>query len=174
MSDENDGEYAVGPGDDMKRRFGWTAENWLPPQLRPDHVPEAIRDLVPLAQRWGVTCDVTRHDVAAKAGDEELATLSAALRGRHADIVEFLYSGEVLAPTEEQAAFGAMLVFELEELKGPGIPGFLDWAIRRYVEQPSVVRRADLARAYAQVSKLPFPHLADDLNRARQLLGSEP
>jgi len=173
VSDEDDGEFAVGPGDEMKRRFGWTAENWRSPRLRPEAVPENIRDLVPLAERWGVTCDVTRHDVAGKARDEELAALATALRGRHADIVDFLYSSEPASSSEEQAAFQAMLVFELEELGGPGIPGWLDWAIRRYREEPSEDRYATLAQAYQQMSVLGFRHLIKDLDAARQLLGRE-
>ena len=83
MGDDNDDEFAVGPDDEMKQRFGWTAENWRPPILQAAVVPEGLRDLVPLAQRWGVTCDVTRHDVAAKARDAELAELSEGLRGRY-------------------------------------------------------------------------------------------
>lgn len=171
MSEDDDGEFASGPGDVMKRRFGWTAENWTPPILRPEAVPENIRDLVPFARRWGVTCDVTRHDVAEKASEADLAELSRVLQGRHDDIVDFLYSGELLSPTTEQAAFSAMLVFELEELRGPGVPGYLPWAIRRYEQEASLERRAELIKAYDFASDLPMAkYLAAYLERARELL----
>jgi hypothetical protein len=117
-----------------------------------------------------VTCDVTRHDVAARASDADLASLKAALRGRHREIVDFLYSSDPARSTEEQAAFQAMLVFEAEELGGPGIPGWLDWAITRYTEDPSVDRLEAVRRAYAEMSKLNLSHLQADLARARQLL----
>jgi hypothetical protein len=173
MSEREDGEFAVGPGDEMKGRFGWTAENWRAPLLRPEAVPENLRDLVPLAERWGVTCDVTRHDVAEKANEEELAALAAALRGRHGEIVDFLYSTEPTHQSDEQSAFQAMLVLELEELEGPGIPGWLEWAITRYVQHPSDERREVLAGVYQQMSQYRLPHLKNDLDRARQLLGIE-
>jgi hypothetical protein len=170
MSDEDDGRFTMGPADEMQRRFGWTAENWQPPVLRADVVPGELRDLVPLAQRWGVTCDVTRHDVAAKASDADLAALTQALSGRHDAIDDWLYSSDKW--NDEQAAFNAMVVLELEECDGPGSPGLLEWAIRFYRDQPSTERRERLASAYAQVLTWgPMPHLTDHLRVARELLG---
>lgn len=171
-SSENDGEFSIGPASEMQKRFGWTAENWRPKPMSAEAVPSELRDLIPLAQRWGVTCDVTRHDVAAKATDEDLADLSARLRGRHDQIVDWLYSpGDEYS--DERAAFSAMLVFESEECKGPGIPGLLDWEIRKYREQPTEERRHRLRDACLKMEKYNFGHLKDDLATARELLGPE-
>ena len=152
------------------RELGVTAENWRPRILRPAAVPDNIRDLVPLAQKWGVTCDVTRHDMAEKAGEAELKAFAAALKGRHADIVDFLYSTKDVS--NEQAAFQAMLVLELEECNGPGIPGLLTWAIRKYRDQPTAERRSRLAEAHQQMSRFGFAHLQRELDEAKQLLGN--
>src|SRR6185369_4008066 len=97
-------------------------------------VPPHLRDLIPLAERWGVSCDVTRHDVAEKASKRELESLAAALAGRHDDIVDWLYSFEDTDPPREAAVFQAMLVLELEECDGPGIPGLLKWAYRKHAK----------------------------------------
>jgi hypothetical protein len=171
VSEEDDGEFAIGPGDEMKARFGWTAENWAPPKLREDVVPEGLRDLVPLARRWGVTCDVTRHDVAAKATDGELAALAANLKGRHHEIEDWLYSPDDGLSGDERAAFQAMVVLEMEECDGPGLAGLLDWAIRWYNDHPSPERYQRLAQAVDQVRSWGYiRHLAEDLRIAQELL----
>src|SRR5438045_386950 len=113
-----DGEFTIGPGSELKERFGWTAEKRRPEVLDSDVVPPHLRDLVPLAERWGVTCDVTRHDVAAKSSTEELKGFKVALAGRHDDIVDWLYSFEGTDRPREAAVFQAMLVLELEECGG--------------------------------------------------------
>jgi hypothetical protein len=157
----------------MKQRFGWTAENWHQREIRLSLVPEHIRDLIPLAERWGITCDVTRHDVAAKATDEELANLARRLQGRHDDIVDFLYSADVGGSESEKAVFQAMLILELEECDGPGIPGLLEWAMRRHQASLTGETRSRLSEAYSQMSRLGFAHLENDLVAARELLGIE-
>src|SRR5262245_12322177 len=170
MTDEDDREFAIGPGDELKQRFGLTAENWRPRPMRAEVVPPVLRDLIPLAERWGVTCDVTRHDVAAKATDAELSEFSERLKGRHDQIVDWLHSGgDELS--DERAAFRAMLVLEMEECKGRGIPGLLAWCIRKYREEPSEERRQRLKAAYDQMAKYGFRHLVSDLAEARTLLG---
>jgi hypothetical protein len=171
MPDDDDGEFAVGPGSELQERFGWTAENWTPPILRNEAVPESLRDLLPVARRWGVTCDVTRHAVAAKATDAELSELAAALCGRHQQIEDWLYSPADGQSEVERSAFQAMVVLELEACDGPGLAGLLAWAVRWYKDAPSPVRLKRLREAYAEVLGWgAMPHLADDLRKARELI----
>jgi hypothetical protein len=118
--------FEVGPAGEMQIKYGWYAENWQEPKLDPTTVPPNLQDLIPFAQRWGVLCDITRHDVADKASPTELAKLSDALRGRHKDINDWLNSlpREPKKPWPDAAYhFMAMCVLEMEELKGPGLAG---------------------------------------------------
>ncbi|MBN2498043.1 MAG: hypothetical protein JXR96_25860 [Deltaproteobacteria bacterium] len=173
MPERDDDEYAIGQVSEMQARFGWTAESWQGPSLRDERVPDRLRDLLPLARRWGVTCDVTRHDVADKASRAELAELAAGLRGRHCEIEDWLYSPDD-GSDDERAAFQAMVVLEAEACDGPGLAGLLGWAIRWYRDRPCAERRERLAAAYREVLGWgELPHLAEDLRAARELLGGE-
>ncbi|MCZ7645966.1 MAG: hypothetical protein M5U26_11890 [Planctomycetota bacterium] len=151
MANEDDGRFTIGSAEELQRRFAWTAENWNPPKLNPEVIPERLRDLIPLAQRWGVTCDITRHDVAAKASKAELSHLAASLRGRHHQIEDWLNTDENEESEEERAAFQAMVVLEMEECDGPGLKGLIDWAIRWYKDDPSPNRLHRLKAAYQEV-----------------------
>jgi hypothetical protein len=163
----------MGPSSVMKERYGWTAENWRPRPLNPDVIPKELHDLIPWALRFGVSCDVTRHDVGEKSTPSELADLSQALRGRHESIWDFLYSfprgGSV---TDEASAFTALLLFEMEECGGPGAPGLLDYAIGRWRRQGTPEARAFLADALAE-SKERWSanrHLAKYVHEAERIL----
>jgi hypothetical protein len=121
-------EFDVMPSADMQSKGGMYAENWQPLQIDASEVPEDLRDLIPWAAKFGVTCDITRHDVGDKTPQTEKDRLSEVLRGRHARIGEWLNENFPfdVGPREvsvAQAAFTAMCVFELEENGGPGLPG---------------------------------------------------
>jgi hypothetical protein len=48
-----------------------------PPQIRlnPQHVPEALRVLIPLAEKWGISDDILRLDAVDRAPPAEVADL---------------------------------------------------------------------------------------------------
>lgn len=142
------GEFDVGPTADLQKKYGWYVENWIPMDLNPAIVPQALHDLVPLAARWGISCDVTRHDAGEKASTEELAEVARLLKGRHEQIYDFLYSDHGDEIPDEVSAFQALLVFELEEADGPGIPGLLDWRIRKFKLAPNAATKQALREAY--------------------------
>jgi hypothetical protein len=48
----------------------------------------------------------------------------------------------------EAGAFSALLVFEMEEAGGPGIPGLLDWRIQEFKRDSSEQNRTLLRDAY--------------------------
>jgi hypothetical protein len=56
---------------------GWCGV-WLI-ELSPDAVPAAVRNLLPLARRWGISDDGYRDSAVARADAETLATLVAAV-----------------------------------------------------------------------------------------------
>lgn len=149
----NFGAFDVGPAAEMQKKYGWYVENWTPPIFDPAIVPEKLHDLIPLAARWGICCDITRHDAGEKASDEELADVSRLLKGRHDQIYDFLYAyddprGEI---PEEVSAFSALLVFEMEEADGPGTPGLLDFRVQKFQESPDPQTRRKLREAYDEV-----------------------
>ncbi len=104
----------VGPAADMQKKYGWYVENRRRPRLRGEQVPPHLRDLIPLAERWGIGCDITRHDAGEKATSEELTDLASRLRGRHHSVEDWLYelfeTGDTMS--NEAAAFQSLLVFE--------------------------------------------------------------
>jgi hypothetical protein len=147
MTEQDHVPFDAGATREMQRPIGWTVEIRRP-ALRGETVPEHLKDLIPLARRWGVKR--TSYDAAPRARATELAALSAALRGRHHDIEDWLFSTDQWS--KEQAAFHAMVVLEWQECSGPGLAGLLAWAIRYYREQPTPERRERLAAAYEEVS----------------------
>jgi hypothetical protein len=152
------------------RRLGVVAENWAPPSFDLAVVPEELHDLIPLARRWGISCDVTRHDAAEKASAAELAEVAQLLQGRHPQIYRWLYS-RGKSKSEEARAFQALLVFEMEEANGPGIPSLLKWRIREFKRDPSEENRGLLRDAYDEVqSWSPFLKQLQPLEEVKALL----
>jgi hypothetical protein len=138
MGDRDDERFAIATNEEWLAR-GVTAENWQPYRLDASNVPEPLRDLVPLVQRFGIGCDATRHDFAEKMSNADREELKEALAGRHGQIEDFLYvSPPTMKPSgaisTEQHAFQATLILEMEECDGPGIAGYLDYAIRKVKE----------------------------------------
>jgi len=129
------------------RQLGMTVENWTPPSFDLAVVPKELHDLIPLARRWGISCDVTRHDAAEKASKAELAEVARLLSGRHTQVYRWYYS-HWPSPSVEACAFSDLLVFEMEEVDGPGIPGLLHWRIQEFKRDPSEENRGLLRSAY--------------------------
>ena len=98
------------PAGEAKRRFRLTAKRYQPPQFDPEKVPPHLRDLLPVAAKWGIGDDIIRSDLQQHASDEERRELQEQLRGRGQAINEWLNSfGGDLMP-EEAAAFMYMLL----------------------------------------------------------------
>jgi hypothetical protein len=146
-------EYDIGAGDELQRRYGWYVENWVPPAIDPANVPESLRHLIPVARRWGITCDVTRHDAGRKASKSELTELRHQLQGTHALYEDWAFGAldSLNGESTECWVFGAMYRFETEECKGPGFGSKLDWAIRRFQISPDEANRERLQSALDSV-----------------------
>jgi hypothetical protein len=117
--------------------------------MRPEAVPESLRVLIPLAERWGLPADTARQRAAENATDADRDEIRAALKGHHREIEDWLYAlaeGEV--PTREMARIQALVLFELEECAGPGLRGWLDYALAVTKENPSEEHLVLLSRAF--------------------------
>jgi hypothetical protein len=78
--------------------------------LDPQHVPPAVRALLPLAERFGVADDGAREQVVRAADSHAIQALVAAVRA-HDDALDLWLSGpEAAGPdwTDEYLAFSAM------------------------------------------------------------------
>jgi hypothetical protein len=80
------------------------------PQLDPQQVPANLRDLLPLAAKWGIGDDVDRADMQAKATAQDKLELHQALKGRAMAVNDWLDSfGKGKMPAEA-AAFMYMIL----------------------------------------------------------------
>lgn len=80
-------------------------------KIAPEKVPEHLRDLIPMAEKWGIGDDDVRLDFADKATEAEKNAFRDALRGRTAQVTEWLDSfEEPLGMTEEAGYFMYMLL----------------------------------------------------------------
>lgn len=170
-------EYDIAPGSELLKRLGRSASKRPREVLDPAHVPEGLRHLIPLAEHWGVSCDVTRHAVTDAATDAELSTLSSALKGHHSAIHDWFYSFREGDPQpNEVSAFRSMLIAEMEAADGPGIPGYLDWAFSNYKRQrtsPEALERLRHAYEFATRAKILRWYDASDLSEIEAALGIE-
>ena len=77
----------------MRNGDGWELAKLGATFIGSCHHCEELHDLIQLAaRRWGISCDVTRHDAAEKASAAELAEVGQLLQGRHPQIYRWLYS----------------------------------------------------------------------------------
>jgi hypothetical protein len=87
------------------RHPGSSAAGASVPPLNSGKVPPDLRDLVPLAQRWGIGDDVARSERVQKVTEAERSELRAAFGPRQARITAWLDSFGQGAMPDEAAAF---------------------------------------------------------------------
>src|SRR5687768_11700700 len=89
-----------------RRSLVFIARRIKPVEINEQRVPENLRDLVPLAEKWGIGDDVIRSDCEDKATEEERGELRDALHGRTAEVEAWLDSSPAgLLPNEEAGSF---------------------------------------------------------------------
>ena len=108
MSRRSRGEM-IAPAGGLEEMYGLTAENRPVIELDPSQVPEGLRDLIPMAEMWGIGDDVIRSDFEEKASEEEKRRFTEALKGRTARITEWLDSFGDELMSEEAGTFMYML-----------------------------------------------------------------
>ena len=105
------------PVGEMKETYGLTSENYQPPQLDPAKVPETLRDLVPMAVKWGIGDDIIRDDFEQNASEEEKQELLNALRGRTTEITRWLDTFEKGKPMSDEATCFMYMLEAMDEMK---------------------------------------------------------
>jgi len=76
---ESDGPWEVLPAGEMRRKDDLYAENRPVIKLDPKRVPESLRALIPLAEKFGISDDLIREDFFAKTPKRELSKLKKTL-----------------------------------------------------------------------------------------------
>jgi hypothetical protein len=98
------------PADVMKAKYNLTAEHYKPPQLNPEIVPHHLRDLLPIAEKWGIEDDIVRDDFQQKAPENEKQELGKLLSGRGQAINKWLDSFGSNPMPPEAAVFMYMML----------------------------------------------------------------
>lgn len=95
---------------EMRKKYYWPDE--MPPivSLSPNNVPEGLRCLIPLAERWGISDDILRSDARHKASSAEIEYLKAVVRRFDDELDDWLAGPEARSPnpTPEYLAFSNM------------------------------------------------------------------
>jgi hypothetical protein len=78
--------------------------------LNASRIPEALRHLLPLAERFGVSDDLDREDLVSKASCEEIALLKQAIAVHDKELDDWLAGPEADRPpySAEYIAYSAM------------------------------------------------------------------
>ncbi len=87
-----------------------TSGDYKPPTLDAQQVPENLRDLLPLAAKWGIGDDEYRSDKQTKATEQDKQELQQALKGRAKAINDWLDTFGKGKMTPEAAAFMYMML----------------------------------------------------------------
>lgn len=95
---------------EMRKKYYWPDE--MPPgvSLYADNVPEGLRCLIPLAERWGISDDILRSDACRRASAAEIDYLKAAINHFDDALDDWLAGPEASRPdpTLEYVAFSSM------------------------------------------------------------------
>jgi hypothetical protein len=112
----------IAPSSDLQKQLGLYAENRPILQLDPARVPDHLRDLVPLAEKWGIGDDIIRNDLVDKSTSTEKRELHDALYDPFERVTEWLdsFAGRPFSPEAEafmymQLALNEMGYYVLEE-----------------------------------------------------------
>jgi hypothetical protein len=97
---------------EMRAKYGLTAENRPEIHLDPSRVPDGLRHLIPLAERFGISDDLIRDDFLAKTPKAELLEMKKIVY-QHQDLFERWLAGpQSSGPTfsDEYVAFTCLLM----------------------------------------------------------------
>jgi hypothetical protein len=99
--------FEVLPVGEMRDKYYGPDEKPPSITLRPEHVPEPLRALIPLAEKWGISDDMLRIDAVRRAPPEEIANLKAVVAQVEDLFDEWLAGPEAqsLKPSAEYLAF---------------------------------------------------------------------
>lgn len=104
------------PASEMQKKYRLYAENRPDIEITLMQVPENLRDLIPMAEKWGVGDDIIRSDIEEKASDTEKEAFRDKLKGRTRQVSEWLDSYDMKRPMPEAAAHFMYMLEALAEM----------------------------------------------------------
>jgi hypothetical protein len=105
------------PADQMQKKYNLYAENR--PQIRIDssEVPENLRNLIYLAEKWGIDDDIIRDDFENKSTAAEKQELQDKLKGRTKEVNQWLDTFANGNALSESAAHFMYMLLAHEEMR---------------------------------------------------------
>lgn len=105
------------PASEMQRKYGLYAENR--PQIKIDlnKIPENFRDLIPIAEKWGIEDDIIRNDFEKKASEVEKQEFKKELTGRTKGVTEWLDSFEDGSKMSKEAGHFMYMLSAFDEMR---------------------------------------------------------
>ena len=108
-----DEEFEVVTGEQLREKHGhWQKSGKA---LDPALVPENLRHLIPFAETYGISDDITREKLLENTNEEDLQALSRLVSIANLDLNSWLSGPEskVEMPSKEYVAFSALRMFVL-------------------------------------------------------------
>lgn len=104
------GDFELLSVEEMRRRYGLAAQNRPTIHLNPENVPVRLRQLIPLAELWGVSDDLIRDDMVRAAPRAAVDELKRIIKVHDEFLDDWLAGPEAQGPTYsvEYTAFTAM------------------------------------------------------------------
>ncbi len=105
------------PADQMQQKYNLYAENRPRIRIDPSDVPENLRDLIYLAEKWGIGDDIIRDDFENKSTAAEKQELQDKLKGRTEAINQWLDTFADGKALSESAAHFMYMLCAQEEMR---------------------------------------------------------
>ena len=107
---EDEKRFEVLPVGEMRKRYYGPDERQPEFHLDAANVPQRLRHLIPLAERWGISDDMLRLDALRRADAAEIAELGRIIREHDDPLDEWLAGPEARSrsPSREYLAFTHM------------------------------------------------------------------
>jgi hypothetical protein len=110
-------QWEIAPAHVLKKKYNLTAENRPVIKIEPENVPINLRDLITMAEKWGICDDIIRVDFEEKASDKEKEEFKTCLTERTKEIAAWLDSFPNGKTMSQEASHFMYMLEALDEMK---------------------------------------------------------
>ena len=107
---EKEKRFEVLPVGEMRKKYYRPDEHAPGIRLDPENVPQQLRHLIPVAEKWGISDDMLRVDAVRRADSAEIDHLKRIVQ-EHDDLLDQWLAGaeaQLQSPSQEYLAFTHM------------------------------------------------------------------
>jgi hypothetical protein len=115
-SDNGQQPDAIRSATELQEEYGLYCEDYKPEEIDAAQVPEHLRDLIPMAQKWGIGDDIIRSDCEDKSTEKERTEFQKVLRGRTEEVESWLDSAPPGEFPNDQAVPFMYMLLALDEM----------------------------------------------------------